>query len=148
MIWLSVNFDVFMQNLLRLWYEKILLLTSVNLRGDYRSIYIGDSESTVDFGGAVSAVSVGAGSFSMESLLLKMSSYEDEYDAPLDDLLAADVQSATLQYKAATGVDVVTILSDLVGKLPESMQSVLAGKTFKATMMNGRMEFELFPLAA
>lgn len=112
------------------------------------SIYIGDSESTVDFGGAVSAVSVGAGSFSMESLLLKMSSYEDEYDAPLDDLLAADVQSATLQYKAATGVDVVTILSDLVGKLPESMQSVLAGKTFKATMMNGRMSFELFPLAA
>jgi hypothetical protein len=38
MIWLSVNFDVFMQNLLRLWYEKILLLTSVNLRGDYRNI--------------------------------------------------------------------------------------------------------------
>ena len=84
----------------------------------------------------------------MESLLLQMSSYEDEYDALLDNLLAADVQSATLQYKAATGVDVVTILSDLIGKLPENMQSVLAGKTFKATMMNGRMEFELFTLAA
>ncbi|EEO02202.1 pathogenesis related protein [Vibrio albensis VL426] len=36
MIWLSVNFDVFIKNLLRLWYEKILLLTSVNLWGDYR----------------------------------------------------------------------------------------------------------------
>jgi hypothetical protein len=36
MIWLSVNFDVFILNLLRLCYEKILLLTSVNLRGDYR----------------------------------------------------------------------------------------------------------------
>ncbi len=35
MIWLSVNFDVFIKNLLRLWYEKILLLTSVNLWGDY-----------------------------------------------------------------------------------------------------------------
>ena len=35
MIWLSVNFDVFIKNLLRLSYEKILLLTSVNLRGDY-----------------------------------------------------------------------------------------------------------------
>ena len=35
MIWLSGNFDVFMQNLLRLWYEKILLLTSVIFRGDY-----------------------------------------------------------------------------------------------------------------
>jgi hypothetical protein len=35
MIWLSVNFDVFILNLLRLCYEKILLLTSVNLRGDY-----------------------------------------------------------------------------------------------------------------
>ncbi|TQO81720.1 hypothetical protein, partial [Vibrio cholerae] len=34
-IWLSVNFDVFIKNLLRLWYEKILLLTSVNLWGDY-----------------------------------------------------------------------------------------------------------------
>ncbi|TQP69502.1 IS30 family transposase, partial [Vibrio cholerae] len=34
--WLSVNFDVFIKNLLRLWYEKILLLTSVNLWGDYR----------------------------------------------------------------------------------------------------------------
>jgi hypothetical protein len=33
MIWLSVNFDVFVVNLLRLWFEKILLLTSVNLRG-------------------------------------------------------------------------------------------------------------------
>ncbi|TQP65305.1 IS30 family transposase, partial [Vibrio cholerae] len=29
------NFDVFIKNLLRLWYEKILLLTSVNLWGDY-----------------------------------------------------------------------------------------------------------------
>ena len=38
MIWLSVNFDVFIKNLLRLSYEKILLLTSVNLRGDYRSL--------------------------------------------------------------------------------------------------------------
>ncbi len=38
MIWLSVNFDVFIVNLLRLCYEKILLLTSVNLRGDYPSI--------------------------------------------------------------------------------------------------------------
>nr|WP_260603352.1 GNAT family N-acetyltransferase [Vibrio cholerae] len=37
MIWLSVNFDVFIKNLLRLWYEKILLLTSVNLWGDYPS---------------------------------------------------------------------------------------------------------------
>ncbi|EGQ9730563.1 hypothetical protein EGX57_01825 [Vibrio cholerae] len=36
MIWQSVNFDVFIKNLLRLWYEKILLLTSVNLWGDYR----------------------------------------------------------------------------------------------------------------
>ncbi len=36
MIWLSVNFDVFIKNLLRLWYEKILLLTSVNLWGDYQ----------------------------------------------------------------------------------------------------------------
>lgn len=36
--WLSVNFDVFIMNLQRLWYEKILLLTSVNLRDDYRSI--------------------------------------------------------------------------------------------------------------
>ncbi|TQP81844.1 hypothetical protein FLL89_12690, partial [Vibrio cholerae] len=35
--WLSVNFDVFIKNLLRLWYEKILLLTSVNLWGDYPS---------------------------------------------------------------------------------------------------------------
>lgn len=35
MIWLSVNFDVFIVNLLRLWYEKILLFTSVNLWGDY-----------------------------------------------------------------------------------------------------------------
>ncbi|TQP63980.1 hypothetical protein FLL95_00805 [Vibrio cholerae] len=32
---MSVNFDVFIKNLLRLWYEKILLLTSVNLWGDY-----------------------------------------------------------------------------------------------------------------
>ncbi|WP_221886136.1 hypothetical protein, partial [Vibrio cholerae] len=32
-----VNFDVFIKNLLRLWYEKILLLTSVNLWGDYPS---------------------------------------------------------------------------------------------------------------
>lgn len=31
----SVNFDIFMQNLLRLVYEKILLLTSVIFRGDY-----------------------------------------------------------------------------------------------------------------
>ncbi|CSE50660.1 Uncharacterised protein [Shigella sonnei] len=37
MIWLSVNFDVFIKNLLRLWYEKILLLTLVNLRGDYQT---------------------------------------------------------------------------------------------------------------
>ncbi|MFD1592778.1 transposase [Alteromonas oceani] len=36
MIWLSVNFDFFMQNLLRIGYEKILLLTSVIFRGDYR----------------------------------------------------------------------------------------------------------------
>ncbi|PAR96647.1 IS481 family transposase, partial [Vibrio cholerae] len=32
---MSVNFDVFIKNLLRLWYEKILLLTSINLWGDY-----------------------------------------------------------------------------------------------------------------
>ena len=38
MIWLSVNFDVFIKNLLRLSYEKILLLTSVNLRGDYPAL--------------------------------------------------------------------------------------------------------------
>ncbi len=37
MIWLSVNFDVFIKNLQRLWYEKILLLTSVNLWGDYHA---------------------------------------------------------------------------------------------------------------
>ncbi|TQO85563.1 hypothetical protein FLM10_06135, partial [Vibrio cholerae] len=40
-IWLSVNFDVFIKNLLRLWYEKILLLTSVNLWGDYLSSLAG-----------------------------------------------------------------------------------------------------------
>ncbi len=34
MIWLSVNFDFFMQNLL---FEKILLQTATNLRGDYPS---------------------------------------------------------------------------------------------------------------
>jgi hypothetical protein len=34
MIWLSENFDVFMQNLL---FEKILLLTTSILRGDYPS---------------------------------------------------------------------------------------------------------------
>jgi hypothetical protein len=37
-IWLSVKRDVFMQNLLRLDYEKILLLTSAIFRGDYQSI--------------------------------------------------------------------------------------------------------------
>ena len=34
-IWLSVNFDFFMQNLLGKSYEKILLSTSINSRGDY-----------------------------------------------------------------------------------------------------------------
>jgi len=34
-IWLSLNLDVFMQNLLRLVYEKILLLSSAIIRGDY-----------------------------------------------------------------------------------------------------------------
>lgn len=35
MIWLSEYFDFFIQNLLRLDYEKILLLTSAIFRGDY-----------------------------------------------------------------------------------------------------------------
>ena len=35
-IWLSVNLDVFMQNLLGKSYEKILLSTSINFRGDYQ----------------------------------------------------------------------------------------------------------------
>jgi len=35
MIWLSEYRDFFMQNLLRIGYEKILLLASVNLWGDY-----------------------------------------------------------------------------------------------------------------
>ncbi|EGR1071039.1 hypothetical protein EFU51_11870 [Vibrio cholerae] len=43
MIWQSVNFDVFIKNLLRLWYEKILLLMSVNLWGDYQSINCNES---------------------------------------------------------------------------------------------------------
>ncbi|TQQ68834.1 hypothetical protein FLL82_16720 [Vibrio cholerae] len=47
MIWLSVNFDVFIKNLLRLWYEKILLLTSVNLWGDYPKSVLKDSEQHV-----------------------------------------------------------------------------------------------------
>ncbi len=46
MIWLSVNFDVFIKNLLRLWYEKILLLTSVNLWGDYPKGF--DSKTAID----------------------------------------------------------------------------------------------------
>jgi hypothetical protein len=37
MIWLSEYFDFFMQNLLRIGYEKILLLTSIIFRGDYRA---------------------------------------------------------------------------------------------------------------
>ncbi|MDO8417538.1 MAG: hypothetical protein Q7S87_15130, partial [Agitococcus sp.] len=36
MIWLSLNFDVFMQNLLRLSYEKILLFKEVIYRDDYQ----------------------------------------------------------------------------------------------------------------
>ena len=39
MIWLSLNFDVFMQNLLRLSYEKILLFKEVIYRDDYLRIY-------------------------------------------------------------------------------------------------------------
>ncbi|MDO9180657.1 MAG: hypothetical protein Q7U16_20395, partial [Agitococcus sp.] len=39
MIWLSLNFDVFMQNLLRLSYEKILLFKEVIYRDDYRGLY-------------------------------------------------------------------------------------------------------------
>ena len=35
MIWLSEYIDFFMENLLRLGYEKILLLDSVNFRRDY-----------------------------------------------------------------------------------------------------------------
>ena len=35
MIWLSLNLDFFMQNLLQKNYEKILLLTPVIFRGDY-----------------------------------------------------------------------------------------------------------------
>ena len=34
-LWLSVNRDFFMQNLLGKSYEKILLPTSINFRGDY-----------------------------------------------------------------------------------------------------------------
>jgi len=37
MIWLSEYLDFFMQNLLRIDYEKILLLTSVIYRGDYHN---------------------------------------------------------------------------------------------------------------
>jgi hypothetical protein len=38
-IWLSLYLDFFMQNLLRLVYEKILLLNSVNFRGDYQCLH-------------------------------------------------------------------------------------------------------------
>ena len=38
MIWLSLNFDRFMQNLLRIEYEKILLLTPANSWGDYHGL--------------------------------------------------------------------------------------------------------------
>jgi hypothetical protein len=41
MIWLSEYFDFFMQNLLRIGYEKILLFASVNLREDYLLTYSG-----------------------------------------------------------------------------------------------------------
>src|SRR5690554_5519652 len=37
-IWLSLYLDFFMQNLLHTVYEKILLMNSVNFRGDYRPI--------------------------------------------------------------------------------------------------------------
>ena len=37
MIWLSVNRDFFMWNLLRKRYEKVLLLSTANLWGDYPS---------------------------------------------------------------------------------------------------------------
>ena len=36
MIWLSVNRDFFMWNLLRKRYEKVLPLSTANLWGDYR----------------------------------------------------------------------------------------------------------------
>lgn len=37
-IWLKVNRDVFMQNLLYKYYEKVLLLSKVTSRRDYHSV--------------------------------------------------------------------------------------------------------------
>ena len=42
MIWLSVNRDFFMWNLLRKRYEKVLLLSTANLWGDYRNLDLGE----------------------------------------------------------------------------------------------------------
>src|SRR5690554_1785893 len=40
MIWLSVYREFFMQNLLRIHYEKIVLLSTATFRGDYQSIHV------------------------------------------------------------------------------------------------------------
>lgn len=111
-------------------------------------IYFGDSEANIEFPADLRASSVVAGDFCMQSLLLQMSSYEDEYDSMLDDLLEADTRAAELQFKAATGVDANEILSDLIGNLPESIALALVGKEFTAKLVGGRMHFELSRLAA
>ena len=47
MIWLSVNRDFFMWNLLRKRYEKVLLLSTANLWGDYRGCSLEPSATTL-----------------------------------------------------------------------------------------------------
>lgn len=111
-------------------------------------IYFGDSEAVIQYPSGASAGCAVVGNFCMQSLLLQMSSYEDENDTLLDELLDNDTRSAELQFKAATGVDAGVILSDLIGNLPESIRTALAGKDFLARMVDGRMQFVRSELAA
>jgi len=48
MIWLSLNLDFFMQNLLRIGYEKILLFTPAIFWGDYPPKSVPASAGTED----------------------------------------------------------------------------------------------------
>lgn len=111
-------------------------------------IYFAESDASIEYPTDFKAGSVVVGDFNMQSLLLQISSYEDEYGSMLDDLLEKDTRSAELQFKAGTGVNASDILSDLIGNLPASIKSALAGKVFLAKVVDGRMQFDQTPIAA
>jgi len=85
MIWLSEYFDFFMQNLLRVDYEKILLITSVIFRGGLPLVLLVDTGAI-----QIGANKSGGGSFSRPraltfDLVIKVFSVEVPSTAELGD---------------------------------------------------------------